>query len=1757
MLLSSTVQASIFAPFAPMPSGTNTTATTGADKVADLLPKPKHVVKGNGNLSFGSSTQLKVSGLSALPMLDIILQGLQMPTPVYNRTEGEANLVFKQVPSIVGAHDRALTGYGNEAYILTINASNVTIEFIDTVGAIRAVQTLGQLATKDGASNLVLPQVTITDWPAFKVRGYMHDVGRSFISVENLKQQIDLFSRFKVNTFHWHFTENQAWRLQIDAYPALTADTSMTRFAGRYYTKAQVRDVVDYAKARGVVIIPEIDMPGHSDAYRRAMGHDMQTRAGVTALKVILGEVATLFAEAPYIHIGADEKNITYRDTVNGRARNFIQIMVDHVHDLGKKAVIWNPIHTSNTVKINETRADMMHLWSSRGAPVTGVPAIDSRYNYTNHFDVFADLVGIYKSNIYYQSQSTAEVAGAITAPWNDRKTPTEEDILKQNNHYAVTIATAERAWMGGGRQYIEKGGTTLPNAGAEYDEFSDFERRLLYHKGTTLAAVKALIPYVKQTHMRWNITEAFPNEGDTARVFPPEEAMNDSTVQPLQYIYKGKVYKASTATGAGIYLRHTWGNNILPTFYGNTNPAFNQTAYAWTYVYSENARTVNALIEFQNYGRSEVDRAPEAGRWDLKGSQIWINGERIQAPQWKNANKAINHEVDLQDENFTARAPIAVALKKGWNKVFIKLPFIDTACRLEKWMFTCAFVDPATGEAAEGLTYSPSRSASEIETLNLTIAEAERQRNALVGEEVGFYPTTLSAPLDAKLAEVKATLNNASITAEARKNQTAEILALVYELVSKIDTAKIVQPTLSDSVSTTWYTLQTPKREGRYASSMGANQGAVGRAGIASPASSWKFVLRADSTYNIIDAAGLYLSPMTTTNTTLKTVVAEPRRGWQVRPSSEVGYVIITSGTAQMNQTTQTNTPIYNWGGGNNTTDAGCLFYVRRAPTGSSSLELFSNKQLSDIPYRIPAIAQAKNGNLIAVSDFRPNGKDIGYGDVDIVARVSKDNGRTWEESKTLLNGAGTTGFSVGFGDAALVADANSDKVLMLGVAGKVVFASGTAANRPPLFRLTSNDGGETWNAVEDVTAHIYDLFSRDNYSKGPLNALFFASGRIHQSFYYTKPGAPTARLYGAIVARNSANEKVNFVLFSDNFGQTWQVLGGTETPAVPGGDEAKVEELPDGNLLISSRTPGGRLYNIFFFSNIATGEGSWSGTATSNASNNGVAITGDRWGCNGEIIIVPARRNFDGQIVSLALQSVPLGTDRANVGIYYKDLNDAENYIRPALLAKNWNGRFQVSQALSAYSTMTVQQDDSLGFLFEEDTYGIADTYRYCIRYKKFDLNDITDGQYSLVTDTTRKDMMQGIITANYPKVRQEAEALLAASQNVGQVGYRTQETKEALLAALNDPAMSYSTLLSAMTEFDRSVKMPEDGKLYVFRNIQQSGKNFFLVDRDTALALTLATNNTTLTTANAYVCKALSANKFVFVNARTGNYLVWRNSDANKNSANGKGYNNNTGILANNSYNASYCDWTLSDARNSLDGSFFLVSKRANNSLSSLIVMNANGVFDGWGNSVGYSGNYSNLWRLEEFNDYYNKPTFQPYGSEANYATLYLPYASVLPEGVKAYAGKIENNEVVLEEVGANRILPANTAVVLHSNSAGVFTFSPSTTAGTAVANNAFVGSVVPNTTLPTAPYTLGVKDNAPAFLPATVATYPLGQALLSAPDNSVPAYPLNIAAVTGIGRIAIPVPNAPLYDLSGRRTVKPQRGVYIQNGAKVMR
>lgn len=577
----------------------------------------------------------------------------------------------------------------DEAYRLNVTRKRITVEAVTERGVYRAMQTLRQLAEKKN-SKIQIQGAEIVDWPAFRVRGFMQDVGRSYISLEELKREIAVLAKFKINVFHWHLTENQSWRLESKIFPMLNDSANTTRMPGKYYTLEEAKELVAFCKEHHMTLIPEIDMPGHSAAFIRTFRHDMQSPEGMKILKLLLDEVCETF-DVPYLHIGTDEVQFT-----NPR---FVPEMVSYVRSKGKKVISWNPGWHYKPGEI-----DMTQLWSYRGKAQEGIPAIDSRFHYLNHFDTFGDIVALYNSRIYNKEQGSDDLAGTILAIWNDRLIDSEWDMIIENNFYPNMLAVAERAWKGGGTEYFDKNGTILPTDGQSelFKNFADFERRLLWHKEHTFAGYP--FAYVRQTNVKWNITDAFPNGGDLTKTFPPEESLQDS------YTYEGKTYNVRPAIGAGIYLRHVWGT-LVPGFY--KEPEENHTAYAYTYVYSPKEQTAGLWVEFQNYSRSEADLPPLQGKWDYKESRIWINEQEVLPPVWTATHRTKSNEITLGNENCVVRPPLEVRLQKGWNKVFMKLPvgkFTSPEVRLVKWMFTAVFVTPDGQKALEGLVYSPDK---------------------------------------------------------------------------------------------------------------------------------------------------------------------------------------------------------------------------------------------------------------------------------------------------------------------------------------------------------------------------------------------------------------------------------------------------------------------------------------------------------------------------------------------------------------------------------------------------------------------------------------------------------------------------------------------------------------------------------------------------------------------------------------------------------------------------------------------------------------------------------------------------------------------------------------------------------------------------------------------------------------------------------------------------------------------------------------
>jgi sialidase-1 len=383
-----------------------------------------------------------------------------------------------------------------------------------------------------------------------------------------------------------------------------------------------------------------------------------------------------------------------------------------------------------------------------------------------------------------------------------------------------------------------------------------------------------------------------------------------------------------------------------------------------------------------------------------------------------------------------------------------------------------------------------------------------------------------------------------------------------------------------------------------------------------------------------------------------------------------------------------------------------------------------YSLDERNNKPYRIPALAQCFNGTLLAFCDYRPCWADIGYGEVDIKLRTSQDY-KTWSEESFVANGKGGENnvFECGFGDVAVVADRESDEVLVMCVAGRQVFQTATKDKHNFMARIRSNDGGKTWKTAEDVTSMFMDVEGEYNPILPKVYSMFFASGKIVQSKVFKAKGSKYYRLYASLLV-NSAEGHDNYVVYSDDFGGNWKLLGGI---CIDGGDEAKVEELKDGSIVVSSRKQYGRYFNIFSFTNIAKAKGSWAKQVVSNEIKGGIFVGANA--CNGELLKVRCLNASSGKECDVLLQSLPTGDNRTNVTIFFKELQDAVKYT-PISLAENWTKGLEVSDRLSAYSTMIMQADGNIGFLYEE---GPND---YCIVYVPLSIEEITNGLYKTLS-------------------------------------------------------------------------------------------------------------------------------------------------------------------------------------------------------------------------------------------------------------------------------------------------------------------------------------------------------------------------------------------------------------------------------------
>lgn len=401
----------------------------------------------------------------------------------------------------------------------------------------------------------------------------------------------------------------------------------------------------------------------------------------------------------------------------------------------------------------------------------------------------------------------------------------------------------------------------------------------------------------------------------------------------------------------------------------------------------------------------------------------------------------------------------------------------------------------------------------------------------------------------------------------------------------------------------------------------------------------------------------------------------------------------------------------------------------------------LYNSSNTKTAPYRIPAIVTMSNGEILAISDYRPGGNDVGNGgEVDIYARISNDNGATWsgddntphDNTSNIIKVADGTS-SLAYGDAAVAAHPETGDVLVLCVGGNSTkFASATTSTTNYYtYMFRSSDYGRTWSST-NVTSTFKGSTSLLKNKK--VCSMFFASGRLLVSKH--TPG----RVYGAILTReyNSGYSNYNYVFYTDDFGQSWSMLGSDY--AISGADEAKLEELPNGDILISSRTSGGRNFNIY-----STSTQSW-GTQQKVDFTDGNAT-------NGELMIyrgVYKVGETTGATYDIMLQSLPTASNRAKVSVFYHPVENKQYSVSE--IASGWVKGIEVYDGNSAYSAMTIMPNGEIGFLYEKDYYssnsgdnynsGCAKGGTANIVFLPLTVEEITDGAYTTTPPSTEPE-------------------------------------------------------------------------------------------------------------------------------------------------------------------------------------------------------------------------------------------------------------------------------------------------------------------------------------------------------------------------------------------------------------------------------
>lgn len=509
-----------------------------------------------------------------------------------------------------------------EGYTLKVEPNGkVVIRAKDARGLIWAQRTLSQLKNQNGEIRVT----EIRDFPAFAIRGFMHDTGRNFMDVEMLKSHIDLLSAYKLNVFQWHLTDNPGWRIQCKVYPELNDPKFQTRDYGKFYTYDEIRDVIIYARERGVMVMPEIDIPGHSAYFEKTFGFKMATPEGKKVLERCFTEFFTEIplADCPYMHIGSDEVRID-------KPKEFMLWAENMVKSAGRTAVAWAPGLPTDSTTVRQ-------LWNGAGIVVEKAiaapgPIIDSYVGYLNYYDPIFFVGKIYHHTVPARAQ------GGILCLWNDTRAEDKSKIPVHNGMLPGMLAFTEVFW----RNPMER-------------DFMAFEEKMAIHRESFLS--REPFYYVPNYATHWDITI-----NDTVKLQARGGAVD---VDYLCQNNSVKVLRAMTLE-ARTHLYSPSDTTIL-AWIGFEAPARSNRISGGI---AESGRWENDGNVMVNGVRVEPPVRVEAGKY------------KYDFPTWFTPE----NEIPYTDEQlYWMREPVEVKLRKGNNQILLIAPKVFSG---QRWSF-------------------------------------------------------------------------------------------------------------------------------------------------------------------------------------------------------------------------------------------------------------------------------------------------------------------------------------------------------------------------------------------------------------------------------------------------------------------------------------------------------------------------------------------------------------------------------------------------------------------------------------------------------------------------------------------------------------------------------------------------------------------------------------------------------------------------------------------------------------------------------------------------------------------------------------------------------------------------------------------------------------------------------------------------------------------------------------------------------------